>query len=94
MLDVSAGGTLLASVTVADAFLSSAMAAGATQTARTITIRDDVAGHPYAESVTATVTYNGGGTGSETATRSTAVPGPVHADGPDVVIALSAIRRS
>jgi hypothetical protein len=75
VLDFSAGGTIFTSVTVPDAFSSSSMAAGSTQTSRTITIADDVAGHPYAESLAATVTYDGGGAGTDKATRSTAVPG-------------------
>ena len=72
-LTFATGGSVFATASLSDAFASTAMAAGSTQASRAITITDDIAGHSLAEDLNAAVTYSGG-SASESATRSSAVP--------------------
>ena len=72
-LEFAAGGTTHGTLSLPDAFLSTAMTASSTQVSRTIHATDDVAGNPYADMVTVTVSYSGG-MGSENATKSVQVP--------------------
>jgi hypothetical protein len=72
-LEFAAGGITHGTLSMTDAFLSTAMTASSTQVSRTIHATDDVAGNPYADMVTVTVSYSGG-IGTETAIKSAQVP--------------------
>lgn len=67
------GGASLGQATITTPFSNTALAAGGSTDTRNITVTDDIAGHPYAESLAIGIAYSDSA-GSQSASKTVSVP--------------------